>query len=189
MLLSCKKWVTFSCKSVLSIIITALLLSALATVIFLLDKSSLCFLIMFRCHLCSGICSLFSFICFIRAVACSLYMFCHLGSKRLMAFSVSIISSFIYLLGFCSIAFWGPSLETLVCSCVSFIFVTFMILGCVRGCVCGCLAGAREILGLFVSALNFLLRVWYLPFMFLFSNSSICTIAYLTLTMQALETF
>jgi len=101
------------------------------------------------------ICLLFSFICFIRAVACSLYMLCHLGSKRLMAFSVSIISSFVYLLGFCSIAYWGPKPKTLVCSCVSFVFVRFMILGCVHGCVCGCLAGARGVLGLFMSASSF----------------------------------
>ena len=116
-------------------------------------------------------------------------MFRQLGSKRLMAFSVSIISSFIYLLGFCSIAYCGPRLKTLVCSCVSFVFVRFMILGCVRGWVCGGLAGARGVLGLFMSVSSFLLRVWYLPSTVLFSNSSICTIAYLTLTMQALETF
>jgi len=41
---------------------------------------------------------------------------------------------------------------------VSFIFVRFMIVGCVRGCVCGCLADAREVLGLFVSALNFFVK-------------------------------
>jgi len=55
----------------------------------------------------------------------------HLGSSFLVAFSVCIISSFMYALGFCSRAYWCPKFNIFICSGVNLVLVWFITLGCV----------------------------------------------------------
>ena len=71
-------------------------------------------------------------------------MFCVFGSNLLIAFSVSVINSFTYSLGSCSIAYLGPNDSNFVCSFVSFMLDMFIILCfcstlisfCVLLCLC-----------------------------------------------------
>ena len=66
------------------------------------------------------LCVLVAMICLICVVAMYRNLFCILGSRFLIAFSVSIINSLIYCFGSSSIAQLGPKVNVLICYLVNF---------------------------------------------------------------------
>jgi len=95
--------------------------------------------------------------------------FIFVSSNFLIAFSISIINSLIYVLGLCSRAYWGPKLNTLICSFVSVVLVRFIILGCVLHdvIVFHCLICDCKVSCLVMSMSSFLFIDWYLLSMIL----------------------
>jgi len=94
-LFSCTNLPTFCSNTVLSIITNALLLSALAIVRLFYCSVFFIWCILYWCLLCIVLCLLDSPICLIFLAAKYRNVFCMLLCRFLMAFSVSIINSFI----------------------------------------------------------------------------------------------
>ena len=89
--LSFRDLCTLSMPCFLSIKTMALFLSAFITMISTVFSSFFSLSMTFFWCLCSGFCLCFSVILLMSVLAWNLYMFCHLGSKFLMALSVSMM--------------------------------------------------------------------------------------------------